>query len=115
MVRLFEIIETQDEIYLVMEYAQQGDLVDYIRRREKVPEREAAAILVQILNAVEYIHSIGVAHRDLKPSNILVSKENHIKLADFGLSNMYSEGCKLNSPCGSPCYAAPEVIEGKSY
>jgi serine/threonine protein kinase len=70
---------------------------------------------MEIINAVEYVHSIGVAHRDLKPSNILLTSDIKIKLADFGLSNMYREGCKLTSPCGSPCYAAPEVIEGKAY
>jgi serine/threonine protein kinase len=70
---------------------------------------------MEIINAVEYIHSIGVAHRDLKPSNILLTNDLKIKLADFGLSNMYREGSKLTSPCGSPCYAAPEIIEGKAY
>lgn len=89
-IRLFEILETPDEICLVMEYAQQGDMADYIRRRDKIPEKEAAAILFEIISALEYLHSIGVAHRDLKPSNILIGKQNHIKLADFGLSNMYA-------------------------
>lgn len=68
-----------------------------------------------MVSAVEYIHSIGVAHRDLKPSNILLTNDLKLKLADFGLSNMYREGTRLSSPCGSPCYAAPEVIEGRAY
>jgi 5'-AMP-activated protein kinase catalytic alpha subunit len=98
-----------------MEYAQRGDLIGYIRSKERLEEEEAARLFYEVISAVEYIHSIGVAHRDLKPSNILLTNELKIKLADFGLSNMYREGTKLTSPCGSPCYAAPEVIEGRAY
>lgn len=61
------------------------------------------------------MHSLGIAHRDLKPNNILLTKDKVVKIADFGLSNMYKIGNKLQSPVGSPCYAAPELIQGKSY
>lgn len=88
-VRLFEIIESREEIFLVMEYASGGDLVSYIRAKKQLSEPEAARIFMEIVSAAEYIHSIGVAHRDLKPSNILLTGELKIKLADFGLSNMY--------------------------
>jgi len=98
-----------------MEYAQRGDLIGYIRSQQKLGEEEAARLFSEVILAVEYVHSVGVAHRDLKPSNILLTSELSIKLADFGLSNMYSEGTRLTSPCGSPCYAAPEVIEGQAY
>ena len=69
----------------------------------------------QILSGVEYIHKLGVVHRDLKPENLLLDHNNNIKLVDFGLSNLYKEGEKLKTACGSPCYAAPEMIRGERY
>lgn len=98
-----------------MEYAEKGDLMQYIRAVDRIDEEEAANLFLQILEAVEYIHSMGIAHRDLKPSNILLTERMEIKLADFGLSNTYKPGTRLTSSCGSPCYAAPEIIEAKAY
>lgn len=69
----------------------------------------------QILSGIEYIHKLGVVHRDLKPENLLLDHNNNIKLVDFGLSNLYKEGQKLKTACGSPCYAAPEMIRGERY
>jgi 5'-AMP-activated protein kinase catalytic alpha subunit len=68
-----------------------------------------------MLSGVEYIHKLGVCHRDLKPENLLLDHNNNIKLVDFGLSNLYKEGEKLKTACGSPCYAAPEMIRGERY
>jgi|JI6StandDraft_1071083.scaffolds.fasta_scaffold09610_6 5'-AMP-activated protein kinase catalytic alpha subunit len=108
-------IETREEIFLVMEFAERGDLMQYVRSREKLDEPQAATLFLQIMEAIEYIHSVGVAHRDIKPTNILLTKDLQVKLADFGLSNTYKPGGKLSSSCGSPCYAAPEIIEAKLY
>lgn len=69
----------------------------------------------QILSGVEYIHKNGIVHRDLKPENLLLDHNKNIKIVDFGLSNQYKPGEKLKTACGSPCYAAPEMIAGKRY
>lgn len=69
----------------------------------------------QILAGVEYIHKNGIVHRDLKPENLLLDHNKNIKIVDFGLSNQYKPGEKLKTACGSPCYAAPEMIAGKKY
>jgi 5'-AMP-activated protein kinase catalytic alpha subunit len=68
-----------------------------------------------LVSAIEYIHKVGICHRDLKPENILLDHHNNIKLIDFGLSNMYKHGDTLKTACGSPCYAAPEMIKGERY
>jgi 5'-AMP-activated protein kinase catalytic alpha subunit len=72
-------------------------------------------MFAQILSGIEYIHKLGVVHRDLKPENLLLDHNNNVKLVDFGLSNLYAEGEKLKTACGSPCYAAPEMIRGELY
>ena len=72
-------------------------------------------MIIQVLSGVEYLHSIGVSHRDIKPSNILLDHNNNVKISDFGLGSFFSPHNQLNTPCGSPCFAAPEVIEGVSY
>lgn len=69
----------------------------------------------QILSGIEYIHKLGIVHRDLKPENLLLDHNNNVKLVDFGLSNLYKENEKLKTACGSPCYAAPEMIRGERY
>lgn len=68
-----------------------------------------------MISAIEYIHKIGIVHRDLKPENILLDYNNNVKLVDFGLSNMYNPGETLKTACGSPCYAAPEMIRNERY
>ena len=78
-------------------------------------ENEAKKIFQQIIFGVEYLHTHQVCHRDLKPENILLDEENNVKLADFGLSNIMRDGIFLYSSCGSPNYAAPELINGKYY
>ena len=71
---------------------------------------EACKFFQQLISGIDYLHRIGCAHRDVKPSNILIDSECNLKLIDFGLGNLYSEEEKLKTACGSPCYAAPEVI-----
>jgi 5'-AMP-activated protein kinase catalytic alpha subunit len=98
-----------------MEYANGGELFDYIVKRKRLQEEEAARFFQQIISGVEYIHKIRICHRDLKPENLLLDDQNNIKIVDFGLSNTYKEGELLKTACGSPCYAAPEMIAGKRY
>ena len=69
----------------------------------------------QIISGIEYIHKLGIVHRDLKPENLLLDHNNSIKIVDFGLSNLYKHGERLKTACGSPCYAAPEMIKGERY
>ncbi|KAL4469354.1 hypothetical protein ABPG72_005990 [Tetrahymena utriculariae] len=114
-IQLYEIIETQKQLYLIMEYAQGGELFDYIVKNQKINERESCKYIQQILSGVEYLHNLNIAHRDLKPENLLLDHQKNIKIVDFGLSNLYKEGELLKTACGSPCYAAPEMIQGKKY
>ena len=126
----YEVLETQSDIYVVMEYVQNGELFELIAQKGKVnhflirywlificiiklQEPEARYLFKQIISGVEYCHHNLVAHRDLKPENILLDETNSIKIADFGLSNLMKDGKMLKTSCGSPNYAAPEVISGK--
>ena len=97
-----------------MEYAAGGELYDLICRG-LLNENEARRIFQQIIFGVEYLHTHQVAHRDLKPENILLDEDNNVKIADFGLSNVMRDGIFLFFLCGSPNYAAPELINGKFY
>jgi 5'-AMP-activated protein kinase catalytic alpha subunit len=111
---MYQIIETESELYLIMEHINAGELFDFIVRHEKVDEVTASQFLSQILEGVEYLHSQDICHRDLKPENLLLEKgSNNLKIIDFGLSNIYKSGETLRTACGSPCYAAPEMIAGK--
>lgn len=114
-VQLYEIIESEKELFMIMEYARGGELFDHIVSHKRVREKEAARFLQQILSGVEYLHKLKICHRDLKPENLLMDDYNNIKIVDFGLSNTYSQGETLKTACGSPCYAAPEMVAGKRY
>lgn len=110
LIQLYEIIETSKQLYLITEYAENGELFDYIVAHTKVKEKYACKFFQQILSGIEYIHKLNIVHRDLKPENLLLDYNTNIKLVDFGLSNTYQSGEKLKTACGSPCYAAHEVI-----
>ena len=98
-----------------MEYACGGELFDYIVRKDRLSEKEACRFYNQIVSGIEFLHSKGIAHRDLKPENLLLDKQKNLKIVDFGLSNTYKPGETLKTACGSPCYAAPEMIAGRRY
>lgn len=98
-----------------MEFAAGGELFEYIVKRKRLKDLDASKFLKQIIGGVEYMHKCGICHRDLKPENLLLDDQNNIKIVDFGLSNTYSKGQTLKTACGSPCYAAPEMIAGKRY
>lgn len=114
-VQLYEIIETRRQLYLIMEYASGGELFDYIVASGRVAEPEACRFFHQIIAGVEKIHLMNIVHRDLKPENLLLDEHKSIKIVDFGLSNVYRDGQLLKTACGSPCYAAPEMIAGHHY
>ena len=113
--RLYESFESKDSIYLVMEYVPSGELYNLIERRGRLPESEARKYFQQIISAIDYSHDHGVAHRDIKPENILLDNDKNIKVGDFGLSNYMRDGEFFKTSCGSPNYAAPEVISGLTY
>ena len=96
-----------------MEYADGGELFDFIVNSSKIDEREACHIFQQIISGIEYIHKLNVVHRDMKPENLLIDNQKTIKIVDFGLSNTFKEKELLKTACGSPCYASPEMIAGK--
>jgi serine/threonine protein kinase len=112
---LIQIIETPRKLYLIMEYASGGELFEYIVKQKKIREKEACKFFQQLVAGVEYINKLNVVHRDLKPENLLLDHKQNIKIVDFGLSNTYKPGELLKTACGSPCYAAPEMIAGKKY
>ncbi|XAR51707.1 Non-specific serine/threonine protein kinase [Bertholletia excelsa] len=114
-IRLYEVIETPSDIFVVMEYVKSGELFDYIVEKGKLQEEEARIFFQQIISGVEYCHRNMVVHRDLKPENLLLDSKCNVKIADFGLSNIMRDGHFLKTSCGSPNYAAPEVISGKLY
>nr|XP_033792764.1 serine/threonine-protein kinase MARK1 isoform X5 [Geotrypetes seraphini]XP_033792765.1 serine/threonine-protein kinase MARK1 isoform X5 [Geotrypetes seraphini]XP_033792766.1 serine/threonine-protein kinase MARK1 isoform X5 [Geotrypetes seraphini] len=114
-VKLFEVIETEKTLYLIMEYASGGEVFDYLVAHGRMKEKEARAKFRQIVSAVQYCHQKCIVHRDLKAENLLLDGDMNIKIADFGFSNEFTVGSKLDTFCGSPPYAAPELFQGKKY
>ncbi|CAK56282.1 unnamed protein product (macronuclear) [Paramecium tetraurelia] len=115
LVQLYEIIETPKQLFLVMEYVNGGELFEYIVQNQRIKDVEAIRFYSQILSGIEYLHKLHVVHRDLKPENLILDSRGKLKIIDFGLSNFYKTDDLLKTACGSPCYAAPEMIAGKRY
>ncbi|OJJ04208.1 hypothetical protein ASPVEDRAFT_54423 [Aspergillus versicolor CBS 583.65] len=113
-IKLYTVISTKADIVMVLEYAER-ELFDYLVKRGRCNDAEARKFFQQIICAVEYCHRHKIVHRDLKPENLLIDREKNVKIADFGLSNIMTDGNFLKTSCGSPNYAAPEVISGKLY
>jgi 5'-AMP-activated protein kinase catalytic alpha subunit len=114
-IRLYEVVDTPTDIFLVNEYVSGGELFDYIVSKGRLSADEARNFFHQIISGVEYCHFQKIVHRDLKPENLLLDASLNIKIADFGLSNLMRDGDFLRTSCGSPNYAAPEVISGHLY
>uniref|UniRef100_A0A3Q2FYJ3 non-specific serine/threonine protein kinase n=1 Tax=Cyprinodon variegatus TaxID=28743 RepID=A0A3Q2FYJ3_CYPVA len=114
-IKLYQVMETKDMLYIVTEYAKNGEMFDHLTSNGRMSEDEARRKFWQILTAVDYCHRHHIVHRDLKTENLLLDANMNIKLADFGFGNFYNAGDPLTTWCGSPPYAAPEVFEGKEY
>ncbi|XP_055866728.1 serine/threonine-protein kinase SIK2-like isoform X2 [Biomphalaria glabrata] len=114
-IKLYQVMETKNMLYLVSEYAPNGEIFDYIAQHGRMSEPEARKKFWQILSAVEYCHNHRIVHRDLKAENLLLDANMNIKIADFGFGNFFEPNEQLATWCGSPPYAAPEVYEGKKY
>lgn len=114
-IKLYQVMETKNMLYLVTEYAKNGEIFDYLANHGRLSELEARRKFWQILSAVEYCHNRKIVHRDLKAENLLLDSSMNIKIADFGFGNFYKPGEPLATWCGSPPYAAPEVFEGQQY
>ncbi|XP_074935241.1 maternal embryonic leucine zipper kinase-like [Phalacrocorax aristotelis] len=115
--QLYHVIETSRKIFVVLEYCPGGELLDDVISKDRLSEEEARVFFRQIVSAVAYVHSRGCAHRDLKPENPLIDEQRNLKLIDFGLCAKPKGGLDyhLSTCCGSPAYAAPELIQGKAY
>ena len=98
-----------------MEHCCNGELFNYITSKNRLKEEEACRLFQQLISGIEYLGELGIAHRDIKPENLLLDEQKNLKIVDFGLSNTYKPNEKLVTACGSPCYAAPELIKGLEY
>ena len=114
-IKIYKINEDEEKYYIFMEYCENGELFHYIVERQRLTEEESSFFFYQLINGLEYIHSENIVHRDLKPENLLLGKHNILKIIDFGLSNFCEVDNFLETPCGSPCYASPEMVSGKKY
>ena len=110
-----KILEDSENIYIIMEYCEKGELFDRIVEEIYLANDEAACYFYQLINGLDYIHQKGIVHRDLKLENILLNKNNIVKIIDFGLSNFYDSNKLLSTPCGSPSYASPDILSGEKY
>ena len=114
--QMYESFSTIHNIYLMIEYAEGGDLFDYITNKDHLSEIESCYFYRQLIGVLEYLIEMGISHRDIKPENILLDKsKKNIKVIDFGLSNYCKNNELLESSCGSPCYASPEMLSGNPY
>ncbi|RHZ55925.1 uncharacterized protein CDV56_103438 [Aspergillus thermomutatus] len=114
-ISLYDVWENRGELYLVLEYVQGGELFHYVQNHGPLPEEEAVRLFRQIIAGLGYCHRFNICHRDLKPENILLDSWRNVKLADFGMAALQPAGHWLNTSCGSPHYAAPEIIYGRKY
>jgi serine/threonine protein kinase len=114
---LFQVIDTDPNYYLVMEFVQNGNLLDYVNTNGRLSEDQARRYFAQLVSVLEYLHyERKVAHRDIKCENVLLDRYNNVRLIDFGLSNVFTlENPQLKTACGSPAYAAPEMVKGNQY
>ncbi|CAR23846.1 protein kinase GIN4 [Lachancea thermotolerans CBS 6340] len=113
--RLYDVWETNSSLYMVLEYVEKGELFNLLVDRGPLPENEAVRFFRQIIIGISYCHALGIVHRDLKPENLLLDHKFNIKIADFGMAALESKDKLLETSCGSPHYAAPEIVSGLPY
>ena len=113
--KLYDIFKTEENLYLILEHAANGELFDKLAEEAPLSETEALKIFQQIIQAVSYCHQRGIVHRDLKASNILLAEDGSIKLADFGMCSLVGPQSMLDTQCGTLTYLAPEVLAGDPY
>uniref|UniRef100_A0A803LCW9 Protein kinase domain-containing protein n=1 Tax=Chenopodium quinoa TaxID=63459 RepID=A0A803LCW9_CHEQI len=114
-IRLYDVLYTEDYACLVLEYAPNGDFLTYLTSRNLMSEAEARPYFLQLISGVEYLHQKMVAHRDLKLENLLIDGNFNLKISDFGLSAIMNNSYLLRQNCGSLQYAAPELISNEPY
>lgn len=114
-VKILDLLQDDINFYIVMEYCQHGELFNYIVNAHHLEENDAKIFMKQIFETISYLHCLGIAHRDLKPENILIARDHSLKISDFGFSRYTIKSGLFETPCGSPCYVAPEVISGQPY
>lgn len=112
---LYDVWENKGELYLVLEYIEGGELFNHLITKGRLDEAEAVNYFSQIIYGVDYCHRFNICHRDLKPENLLLDKYKNIKIADFGMAALETSGRMLETSCGSPHYASPEIVAGKTY
>ncbi|CAL4086405.1 unnamed protein product, partial [Meganyctiphanes norvegica] len=112
---LFDVYENKKYLYLVLEHVSGGELFDYLVKKGRLTPKEARRFFRQIISALDFCHSHSICHRDLKPENLLLDEKNNIRIADFGMASLQPDGSMLETSCGSPHYACPEVIRGEKY
>ncbi|KAF9910088.1 hypothetical protein BX616_010973 [Lobosporangium transversale] len=114
-IRLHDVYETEKELFLVMEYVSGGELFEYLVNKGKLEETEALRFFQQIITGLAFCHKRKICHRDLKPENLLLDDNHNVKIADFGMASLQPQGKLLETSCGSPHYASPEVVTGMKY
>uniref|UniRef100_A0AC35U3Y1 Protein kinase domain-containing protein n=1 Tax=Rhabditophanes sp. KR3021 TaxID=114890 RepID=A0AC35U3Y1_9BILA len=112
---LYDVYENKKYLYLLLEHVSGGELFDYLVKKGRLMAKEARKFFRQIISALDFCHAYNICHRDLKPENLLIDERNNIKIADFGMASLQVEGSMLETSCGSPHYACPEVIRGEKY
>lgn len=112
---LYDVWENKNDLYLILEYIEGGELFDYLIKKGKLQEFEAINYFKQIINGINYLHQFNICHRDLKPENLLLDFNKNIKVADFGMAALEVKEKLLETSCGSPHYASPEIVAGKNY
>ncbi|XP_075241241.1 serine/threonine-protein kinase BRSK2-like isoform X2 [Convolutriloba macropyga] len=112
---IYDVYENKKYLYLVLEHVSGGELFDYLVKKGRLSPKEARRFFRHIISAMDFCHNYSICHRDLKPENLLLDEKNNIKIADFGMASLQPPGGYLETSCGSPHYACPEVIRGEKY
>ncbi|CAH2008397.1 unnamed protein product [Acanthoscelides obtectus] len=118
-VQVYQVIDTKQSVYMLMDFCEKGDLLEYIRMHGPFAVEKCKSIFKQVVDAVHYLHNLDVAHRDIKCENVFLTQKGSAKLGDFGFSryckDKAGEDLMSNTFCGSKAYAAPEILRGQFY